>query len=520
MEIELKFLISPTDINKVQHAIVDSPYQVEHKPTLTLANAYYDTPENALRHWDFGLRTRTTSTDDGNVAAEQTVKLSGQDVAGLQQRPEFTVAVPLNDNEAAFANLSLFDTGIWPEDFPAQQINQDLNKVFETTFERKVWNLHLTNGALVECVLDQGQIEAEFEGEMQSEPLCELELELIEGKVNDLFEIAYYFTHKVPAKLGLLSKAARGYHLAQGKQLTIKNLETIEYKGKSSLEPAFVNILNYAVEFIQHNEIVFAQDKRPKSFRRIMDGVSLVIQVLELFKPYLPETSCELYIEKFKQWRGQASWIEPFYQLEKMCGRKSPYRNDMESSESILHMLTERQTPNDRIEQAIKEFSSAEFNQMFLEFIQWLSNKSWRSEMPLENLNNLTAPIKPIAEQWLDEAWHELKDKIKQVDLNGDRTTIENAYWALAAGLLTGVAVSGFYAGEQRLIFRSHLLNILLGLEEAILLSKLRTILMEDNESDIDDEQNSLKWLNSKQTSLNMALTVSIDAMIKLKPYW
>ena len=513
----------------MQTTIVDSPFHVERKPTLTLGNAYYDTEGNALRQWDFGLRTRTIKTPDGNLSAEQTIKLSGKDVAGLQQRPEYNVDIPLSESEAPFANLSLFDAEIWPKKFPVEEINKNLHKVFETTFERQVWNLQLTNGALVECVLDQGVIEAECEGELKSEPVCELELELIEGKVNDLFEIAFYLTSKVPAKLGLLSKAARGYHLAQDKTLKIKNLETIEYTGKSLLEPVFVNMLNYGIEFIQHNEMVFVRDKRPKSFRRIMDGASLIIQVLELFKPYLPNSGCELYIEKFKQWRGHASWIEPFYQLEKLRGRKSPYRKDIESSESLLNTLAQRKTPEDRLEQAIDEFSSPEFNQMFLTFIHWVSVKGWRNELALSDLNNLTTPIKPIAEQWLDNSWRELKTQMKGLELNSDVKSLENTYWTLASGLLTGVAVSGFYSGEQRHNFRGHLLNVLLGLEEGILLSKLQKFMAEEQmahgKSNAEDDgstnlKSNIKWLQSKQNSLNMALTASIDAVVKLKPYW
>ena len=525
MEIELKFTLSSANVNTAKQAISNAPYHVNSKTTLTLSNAYYDTTDNQLREWDFGLRTRTTTTEDGQTAAEQTIKLSGADVGGLQQRPEYTVEIPLGDSGAAFANLALFSPSIFPSDFQLEPINKHLHKVFETTFERQVWDIELNNGALIECVLDQGSVEAEFEDELKTEAICEIEFELKQGSIQDLFEVAFYLINKVPTKLGLLSKAARGYHLAQGKKLIAINLESIEYSGKALLEPEMIKIFGYAIEFIQHNELVFEQDKKTKSYRRIMDGISLIIQTLELFKPYLPETRCQYFIDKFMRLRKQARWIEPFYQFEKLNSRKSPYRKDIENSESLLALFSQRRMPEEKIEEALLEFTSKEFNQIFLSFTQWLSLKGWRNEMSLTNVSNLTMPIKPIAEQWLDNAWIELKSKIKSLDLNSELRELEKVYWSLAAGLLTGVAISGLYPGDNRLAFRSHLLNLMQGVEEGILLHKLQKLLDEESvniDSSIKQEDlaSNLKWIKAKKNSLNMAVTASIEAVLKLKPYW
>ena len=357
------------------------------------------------------------------------------------------------------------------------------------------------------------------------QPLCEIELELKQGQVNDLFEIAYYFINHLPIKLGLLSKAARGYHLAQGTKLSAKNLESIDYSEPSSLEPEMINILNYAIEFIQHNELVFSQDKRPKSHRRIMDGVSLIIQALEIFKPYLPDSRCQLFIEQFKRVRKQARWIEPFYQLEKLRSRKSPYRKDIEKSEHLLTLLSSRVPSENKIEAAIESFRGTEFNRLLLSFIQWISSRGWRNEMSLEHLANLSLPLKPIAEQCLDDIWQALKVEITNLDIHADNKSLEKVYWALAAGLLNGVAISGLFHDDTRMAFRGHLLNLLHGIEEAILLNKLQKLLGDEavqapHSEALEDINANFKWINSKRQSLTMALTASMDAVLKLKPYW
>lgn len=517
MEIELKFILTSSQIDAFKQAIADSSYQYEDKGIATLGNAYYDTAEQTLRQWDIGLRTRTVKKQGKEPRAEQTVKLAGEDVGGLQQRPEYTVPLIINEESGdCFANIELFDSHIWPSQLDSQKLNANLEKVFETRFERHKWNIQLANGALVECVLDQGVVEVEFEGELQSQAICEFELELIEGEVNSLFELAHYFTGKVEAKLGFLSKAARGYQLAQGKKNKIANLSNVALSSGVKLERAFVKSLSYGLNFIQHNELVFAQDHKPKSFRRVMDGVSLLIHTLTLFAPYLPNSSCDKFIERFKQWRGQASWIESFYQLEKLQDRKSPYRKDIESSEALIALLSSRKMPDDKLQQISHEFSSKAFNQLILGFIQWLATKGWRNEMPVEALANLNKPLEFETNQWLDSAWDNFKVKIKEVKLDIHNKSVEQAYWQLAAGMLTGIVVGNLYHEQEREQFRSHLLNLLLGFEEYILLVKLKGILAAEPELVEDND----KWINAKMESLNVALSASISSVKKLKPYW
>lgn len=517
MEIELKFIVASDLTDQFKHAITELPYQYEDKGVAKLGNAYYDTKEQVLRQWDIGLRTRTIDKVGAEVKAEQTVKLAGNDVAGLQQRPEFTVPLVIDDETGStFANLALFAQGIWPKGFDVNQINANLAKVFETRFERHKWNIQLPNGALVECVLDQGIVEAEHEGELKQQPICEFELELIEGDVASIFELAHYFTNKVEAKLGYLSKAARGYQLAQGYQHKIANLENVKLSSEVVLEEAFMASLSYGLNFIQRNELVFSADHKPKSFRRVMDGVSMLIQTLTLFSPYLPNSSCEKFIESFKQWRGQASWIESFYQLDKLQDRKSPYRKDIESSEPLIALLSSRKMPEDKLKEISKEFSSKAFNQLLLSFIQWLATKGWRSEMPVSQLANLNKPLHHEANEWLQVAWSKFTQVVKHVNLKQDNKAVEKAYWQLAAGMLTGIVVGNMYPEQEREQFRSHLLNLLLGFEEHILLVKLLAII----EAEPELAEANLKWINAKMASLEVALSASISSVKKLKPYW
>ena len=517
MEIELKFLLAEEHVETFKKTASSYNHQTKDLGSSVLSNAYYDTKSKTLRDWDIGLRTRTIEKSDEAARAEQTVKLAGTDLGGLQQRPEFNVDINLSSNSsAAFANLDLFEPTIWPNGFDVKTVNSNLVKVFETRFTRYKWIIELASGGLVECVLDQGIVEAEHDGQMQQQTICEFELELLKGDPSSLFELAYYFSQKVPAKLGYLSKAARGYHLAQGQIPKVKNLESVALKPGLSIEQAFIKSLSYGLSFVQHNELVFAQDHKSKSFRRVMDGVSLIIQTLTLFAPHLRNSSCNQFIKRFRTWRGQVSWLESFYQLDKLQDRKSPYRKDIESRAPIMALLASKKMPEDKLQSLADEFYTSQFNQLMLNFIHWLSRKGWRNEVTLTELKGLGQSIEYQAQNWLTKAWQDFKQGVETLDLNGDHKAIERNYWQLVAGMLTGLIVGQLYAEQEREQFRGQLLNLLLGFEEYILLLKLQHVISQEPEI----EQESVKWISAKMGSLEIALSASVIAVKKLKPYW
>lgn len=519
MEIELKFLVSTDEISSLNSALDNSQYQIQSKPTLLLSNAYYDTPDNTLREWDFGLRTRCSETLDGSRAMEQTIKLSGGDIGGLQQRPEYTESLPNTQTEYVFADLTLFSPSIWPSGFLAEKVQPKLLKVFETNFERKIWLITTANGAIIECVLDQGQVEVTDKNGHRQQAISEFELELQSGDVSDLIEVATYLTSKVNAKLGYLSKAARGYMLAQEVVLKSKNLEPCRLNNDNQLEPAFIKLLTNAVNFVQHHEVVFANTKTLKSLRRVLDGISLIIHILQLFSEYLPNSQCQKFIDLFKQWRGEHGWIEAFYQLDQLTDRKSPYRKDIDKSEYLRTTLASIKMPEDKIEKSITQFSSTQYNHLFLSFIQWINIKQWRTEVPLESLKLLTIPISELSEHWLDYHWLSLKEALAVLIKQGNNLNIESAFWPLTKVLLTGVCVDSLFDNDERKLFRSHLLNLMVGFEETILLQKSELILSTNAADDVDEKE-AIKWLQSKQQSLQIALDASVTAINKLKPYW
>ncbi len=171
-EIELKFLVSDNEVPLIPALITQFAKTVTNKPAKNLTNAYFDTPNRELRALDIGLRTRCC-----NDECEQTIKLAGEVVGGLHQRPEYNLPI-----QSGRPDLLAFDANIWPHGMQLESIAENIFPIFSTNFIRRTWLIETDSGTKIEVVLDKGEIAAQ--GKM--EPINELEIELIEGNKEDL----------------------------------------------------------------------------------------------------------------------------------------------------------------------------------------------------------------------------------------------------------------------------------------------------------------------------------------------
>ncbi|QIW16242.1 adenylate cyclase [Pasteurellaceae bacterium RH1A] len=189
-EIELKIMLSPENVGPVT-AWLNGQVCLE-KVQLELGNTYYDTADQFFAGQKMGLRVRQQ-----NGQYELTLKTKGNIVGGLHIRPEYNL--PLENAEPDFKRLNSHYNLQMPE------LGQ-LKALFSTDFTRQTWLIEQGQSQL-EIALDQGLIKNQF----GSEAICELELELKSGRVEDLFA----FLRELPKYDGMwlssLSKAQRGY---------------------------------------------------------------------------------------------------------------------------------------------------------------------------------------------------------------------------------------------------------------------------------------------------------------------
>jgi inorganic triphosphatase YgiF len=199
METELKLSLSETALPRLlTHPLLATTGQKQR-----LLNTYFDTPELALQQARMAVRER--------LAGDQwllTVKTAGHSSQGLSRRQEWEG--PTTPGALAFDtlvdDLALCNTLI--------DIRPALQTMFCTDFERQRWVIAHA-GAQIEVALDQGRIHVP--GTSLSEPLLELELELLSGPEEALMALADLLRQTPQGPVTLApsdaSKAQRGMAL-------------------------------------------------------------------------------------------------------------------------------------------------------------------------------------------------------------------------------------------------------------------------------------------------------------------
>lgn len=186
-----------------------------------LVNRYFDTPELALARAKAALRLRYVARDGHAGQWLQTLKSVGEAHNGLHVRHEWEQAVHGEALELAplIAACDVEQT--------AALLREEGEKVvaqFETNFMRRLWRYVAGDGTAVEIAFDRGEVAVQADGVRHTEPLVEVELELLDAPDDDregqgermLHALAQDLRAVLPELHGdNVSKAQRGYRLRQ-----------------------------------------------------------------------------------------------------------------------------------------------------------------------------------------------------------------------------------------------------------------------------------------------------------------
>jgi inorganic triphosphatase YgiF len=199
METELKLSLSADELAR----LLAHPLLTQAGNTQRLLNTYFDTPDLALQQRRMAVRER--------LAGEQwllTVKTAGQSHNGLSRRQEWEG--PTTPGALQFDKL--VDDAALAQNL--MTLRPNLRALFCTDFERQRWVITHA-GAQIEVALAQGRIHVP--GTDLSEPLLELELELLSGPEEALMALADVLRQTPQGPVTLApsdaSKAQRGMAL-------------------------------------------------------------------------------------------------------------------------------------------------------------------------------------------------------------------------------------------------------------------------------------------------------------------
>ena len=279
-EIELKLALIAADASALLQALVRTPLLARRRPKqLHLHNVYYDTPDHSLGQQRVALRLRRVG-----VGAKQrwlqTLKIGGGSDSALSERGEWELPVP----GPRLSLPALRDTP-WTDIDPEGHVFAALVPCFVTTFERTAWLVRRRDRSEIEVALDLGRIEVGDKGET----ICELELELLAGPADALFEVARTIAPSVAVLPLSQSKSQRGYALSQNAmQLPLRARAVTLADEISPSEAARLVLRESLVQFTTNlNHLRHADD--PELVHQARVGWRRFRSALRLFKPVLAE---------------------------------------------------------------------------------------------------------------------------------------------------------------------------------------------------------------------------------------
>lgn len=246
-ETELKLALHPRDAERLlAHPLLRGLPRAGQR----LFNTYFDTPDLALREARLAVRERRVGG-----RSLLTVKTSGSTVGGLSQRGEWEVPKPRGridfsrvvDEPALAAAL--------------QDWAPRLRPVFRTDFVRRAMVVEHA-GARIELAFDDGHIAVGSGRRARRERLLEVELELLDGPVDALLDLAHTLVLGPQGRtVGALhlhpeprSKAERGYALFAGQAAMPRRAAPLELARDMTVREAFLAASLACLTHLQANE--------------------------------------------------------------------------------------------------------------------------------------------------------------------------------------------------------------------------------------------------------------------------
>lgn len=289
VELEIKLALPTSNPADLARRLARLPALARRKPVRQqVDNIYYDTSAKTLQARRMALRLRRVGGDDAPQWL-QTFKTSDSGDSALSLRGEWEVPVP----GPALVRAALQAVPPWQKMDPDGEVFGALEPCFRTAFERTAWTVRRRDGSAIEVALDLGQITCG----QRSVPICELELELLAGAPDALFELARQIAQHIAVLPLAASKAQRGYGLRDGKLGTPLRARPPQLGTEVSLRAMVQPVLGemYAQFTANLNALVHSDD--PELVHQARVGWRRFRGALRLFKP-------AVQVQQIPEWSG------------------------------------------------------------------------------------------------------------------------------------------------------------------------------------------------------------------------
>ncbi|MBA2770535.1 MAG: CHAD domain-containing protein, partial [Sphingomonas sp.] len=365
-EIELKLEVDLKSVARIKRHPLLKHVASRSTPQLTI---YYDTASGALGKHGYSLRVR--SARGGFV---QTVKPIIES-AGLFARDEWESPVAsIKPDLGKLAGLPL-------EPLSRSGKLRKLSPVVRSEMERVSWRLD-RNGSEIQLDLDSGLIEAGG----RSQGLCELELELLSGEAEDLVRVARHIAERVPVRVGVMTKAERGFAIAAGTLGKANKAGPVAVNKGMTIAEAFTVIAGACIKHYRLNEPLVMARGDGSALHQSRVAMRRLRSAFTLFRPALRDAHYDRLREElrwFTSQLGDARNLDVYLERELADEQRRALMRDREHA----------------YRRVIESMESQRLRALMLDLVGWVAVGDWLSGP------QALRPIARFAEKRLDKLW-------------------------------------------------------------------------------------------------------------------
>lgn len=362
-EVELKLELDADQAAKLRESALAGAAGCRSQDQLTV---YYDTPGGTVRDQGFTLRVRSSG---GKFV--QTVKPITES-AGLMAREEI---------ECDVASIEP-DRGALPGVLrPLVESREQLLPIIRSQVRRTSWTID-QGGGRIQVDLDEGEISA---GDRR-QPFNELEFELLSGDPRCLLIAAKDIADHVPVRLGVVTKAERGFLLRSGASHRITKAAPVEVHPGMTVAETFEVMVNACLKHYRLNEPLVIEGREAKALHQSRVAMRRLRSAFTLFKSAIADVEYH-YLREELRWftsqLGDARNLDVY--LERDLPDDERERLSARRDEAYVHV--------------IEAMNSPRLRRLMLELVGWLAFGPWRSSPQAQK------PVGDYANRRLNRLW-------------------------------------------------------------------------------------------------------------------
>jgi inorganic triphosphatase YgiF len=392
-EIELKLSVRPDRLERVMR----SPYLqgdgARRVIARALKNIYYDTPHLALRERGLVVRVR-----EAGRRYIQTVKASGSaGRSGLFNRHEWERPV-----RGPKPDLAGIDDPTLRRELGATATQ--LAPIFSSEVSRITRTIQHGETDRIEVAIDQGRVMTP----RGSAPICEIELELKEGKPEALFDLALALNRETPLRLETLSKSDRGYAILTEDAIGWSKAPPVVLDPALTGQQAFEAILRHNLTHILANERAAREGHDPEGVHQVRLAARRLRSVLSLFRSVVPAEIVAALTEELKWLAGEinaARDLDVFLdELLRPVQSALAEDADLVALEAIV-----RDRRAGAYEQVRAAFASRRYTALLLQIGRLIESRAWQETLDPDAAQRMAEPARVVASHLLSERYRKVR---------------------------------------------------------------------------------------------------------------